>query len=91
MADEPKLVPYCVYSDEIKYSHDCGNCKFAKFMKVFGYDLNINNCFVDCTEEIKAETDTLFGYFLEHTFTNSQGAVLFTGNTPEVQKRMLRS
>ena len=69
-------------SEEIEYSYDCDNCNFRRFMAYFGLDMNMETCWVDCTEEIKKEADETLALILSNLYHNKEGALLYLGNLP---------
>ena len=81
-SDKINIISKNNHESEVEYSYDCDTCLFKKFMSFFGVDLNIETCFVDCTKEIKEDTDQIFKLLLDSIYMNKDGAILYLGNLP---------
>jgi len=66
-------------AEGVSYSYNCNNCKFKDFMQKFGVTIKSDNCWIDCTNEIKEELDCVFDEINGYMHMNGAGLVLFDG------------
>lgn len=59
--------------------HD--SCKYRMFMRQFGVVIECDkNCPINCTPEVKAYTDELYGFLFDYCLLEPSGAILYVGS-----------